>query len=208
MENGKEKKSGRPKKEESRWAFTYFYERDNRPNHEKKGYYDQRGLIFINYNFHTDMRGDVSPDLNYMQKLLQKRLSRVYKRFIAVYDGGVSKKSKDKFYINAQVSVIVPSGITPTENTFIMLEKLITDVRYEDEKGRNTYNDERLRLTAVQKARGNRKRPIILINISGEETRYTCAREVADKFQISEATVVYFCQISATKMGYTFKYAV
>ena len=141
-----EKQVGRTKKEDSRWSYTYFYEKkNNKPHSEKKAYFDPRGLIFVNYNFHSDMKDGICPDFTTMQRKLQSRLNKQYESSIVAYDGCVSRKNNSNFYVNAQVMVKVKPKTIPSEKTFKNLERLIKEnVFYEDENGKNTYNIERL----------------------------------------------------------------
>ena len=198
--------TGRPSREDSRWSFTHFYEKkNNNPHTEKKAYYDPRGLIFVNYNYYSDMKDGICPDLNYMQRKLQGRLNKQYESAIVAYDGCVCRKNKDNFYTNAQVMVKVKPKVTPSEKTFKNLERLIKEnVYYEDENGRNTYNIERLgnskyrkEYEVVRKKCGERikhnKRHINITctnQTTGEVIIAATAKEAAEKTGCGYANIV------------------
>ena len=122
----------------------YYFTSERGVREEKRAKWDSRGLIIIIYNFGAKVKDGVVPNLYYMQEITKRRVEGTLGKCIYVLDGGVSKgKNKERYFINAQLMIRMKDK--PTEQQLKRLEQLITNVRYEDDKGRNEWNTERLK---------------------------------------------------------------
>ena len=137
-------KKGRPPKNKYQ-SMTFYFTKERGAQTEKVARYDDRGILQIQYNWYIQLPNDYDvPDLNFMQKDLKRKLDFSYEKSIVIYEGALSRKYKNVFYIYCELSIKTAPNQKPTEKQLRNLEKMITTLKAHDGNGRNTYAIERL----------------------------------------------------------------